>query len=333
MSHYAAVALEMQDELRRWWMEDSLAPSLAQQLLETMYEEDVKHTLEDGRMLCALMGVSLEQAATFWVSDDMSHLAWHAATTMPDQGFAPSDLPAPRGFLLFEKPVLIPDSEGVECPVRAIEWAPVVLEQDVPVGHQRIGRLGDSVSAFMGYDSEVNPIGVQLSMYADSYVESNWLDRFKATSSHRPPRLFVCALYPIYFGEHLCVPRQGAAPVEAVIATGKFPKAVWTMMQQRLSRTQLEPAERHARRRMERARSPLALKTVRVVTLRQFQSRNPHALPKTVKWSHRWIVSGFWRNQWFPAHKLHRHIWIPAFVKGPGDKPLLHKRTVAQWVR
>lgn len=47
---------------------------------------------------------------------------------------------------------------------------------------------------------------------------------------------------------------------------------------------------------------------------------------KKVDWSCRWIVPGFWRNQFFPTKKgtpeEHQLIWIHDFVKGPEGKPL-----------
>jgi hypothetical protein len=51
-------------------------------------------------------------------------------------------------------------------------------------------------------------------------------------------------------------------------------------------------------------------------------------------YSHRFIVSGHWRNQWYPSEKLHRQIWISPYVKGPEDKPLIVRpRRVFQWQR
>lgn len=43
----------------------------------------------------------------------------------------------------------------------------------------------------------------------------------------------------------------------------------------------------------------------------------------------RWIVRGFWREQPYgKGHALRRRQWIPPFVKGPSDKPLIRKETV-----
>lgn len=52
------------------------------------------------------------------------------------------------------------------------------------------------------------------------------------------------------------------------------------------------------------------------------------------EYSHRFIVRGFWRNQAYgPDHSLRRRQWIPPFVKGPADKPLVCKETVRIWKR
>lgn len=52
------------------------------------------------------------------------------------------------------------------------------------------------------------------------------------------------------------------------------------------------------------------------------------------EYSHRFIVRGFWRNQTYgPNHSLRRRQWIPPFVKGPADKPLICKETVRIWKR
>lgn len=52
------------------------------------------------------------------------------------------------------------------------------------------------------------------------------------------------------------------------------------------------------------------------------------------EYTHRFIVRGFWRNQAYgPDHSLRRRQWIPPFVKGPADKPLICKETVRIWKR
>lgn len=44
-----------------------------------------------------------------------------------------------------------------------------------------------------------------------------------------------------------------------------------------------------------------------------------------IEYSHRWIVRGFWRNQWYPSEQRHKPLWIAPYPKGPADKPLIIK--------
>ena len=48
-----------------------------------------------------------------------------------------------------------------------------------------------------------------------------------------------------------------------------------------------------------------------------------------VEWTHRWPVRGHWRNQPYgPGRTQVRRIWIPPYIKGPTDKPLIVKDTI-----
>jgi hypothetical protein len=41
----------------------------------------------------------------------------------------------------------------------------------------------------------------------------------------------------------------------------------------------------------------------------------------TATWSHRWLVRGHHRAQWYPSSQSHKVIWIAPYVKGPADLP------------
>ena len=52
------------------------------------------------------------------------------------------------------------------------------------------------------------------------------------------------------------------------------------------------------------------------------------------EYSHRFVVRGFWRNQpCGPRNSERRLQWIPPFIKGPADKPLVVRETVRVWKR
>lgn len=115
-------------------------------------------------------------------------------------------------------------------------------------------------------------------------------------------------------------------PWQKVMAT------LWDFVNQHVAEVG-EHRDRAAARRAQRSAGKVP-DPVRVVTLRRERAVEPpsEATGQSVNWSHRWLVGGdaggFWRNQWYPSEKVHRLIWIDAYVKGPPDKPLVIKDTV-----
>lgn len=64
---------------------------------------------------------------------------------------------------------------------------------------------------------------------------------------------------------------------------------------------------------------------VRVVSLRRTAHGTLHEGPgehRDVEWSCQWIVSGHWREQWYPSAGQHRPVFVAPYIKGPEDKPL-----------
>lgn len=67
---------------------------------------------------------------------------------------------------------------------------------------------------------------------------------------------------------------------------------------------------------------------VRVIALREAEHRSREALGGSANYSHRFLVRGFWRNQWYPSIQDHRPKYIAPFIKGPPDAPLIVKPRV-----
>jgi hypothetical protein len=109
--------------------------------------------------------------------------------------------------------------------------------------------------------------------------------------------------------------RERAAAQVRIIATSL------AFMNQRIMVTTPERAERATRKRAlaELAREPL----VRVVKLRRLaQAGEQRGASEAVEWSCRWVVSGHWRQQFYPSTNEHRPIYVLPYVKGPEDRPL-----------
>lgn len=107
---------------------------------------------------------------------------------------------------------------------------------------------------------------------------------------------------------------------------------MWMLMEQPIVRQREEYVPRAEVKRCRRVGLPSTLK---VVTLRrELIGPVPHGTPGPRDWSHRWMVSGHWANLAVgPGRTQRRRTWIPAYVKGPADKPLVIKDQVRAWVR
>jgi hypothetical protein len=119
--------------------------------------------------------------------------------------------------------------------------------------------------------------------------------------------------------------------IEAEQCIGETLLASWVLMQQSLAWTEREHADRGERRRwMRSGRTPAE---ILVVKLRRMQERPEPLSEELVAWSHRWLVGGHWRQQFYPSTQSHKPVWISPHVKGPADKPLVLKEKVTAWVR
>ena len=104
--------------------------------------------------------------------------------------------------------------------------------------------------------------------------------------------------------------------------------ALWTMAQQhRICPPLTTHPDRPTARRVKAAGLPPDAGEVRVIDLRR-PSGATRGGGSAIEYSHRWMVSGHWRNQWMPASKTHRAQWIAPHVKGPEDKPLVVREDV-----
>lgn len=78
------------------------------------------------------------------------------------------------------------------------------------------------------------------------------------------------------------------------------------------------------------------IRDVKILTLREQKQTTENTIDPTTRkpYTHRFIVRGFYRNQAYGKNlSQRRKQWIPPFVKGPADKPLIIKETVRVWKR
>lgn len=164
------------------------------------------------------------------------------------------------------------------------------------------------------------------------------------------------AVFPLT-GDTATLERTGAAeaglPVSTMPLTGALPDAVnaspalqqaWVDFAQAVWALSAEPHICEAKPAKPDMAHPLPqrfdpeIRKVKMLVLRENLHRPGGSADDDERvrreYSHRFIVRGFWRDQAYgPNHSLRRRQWIPPFVKGPADKPLVCKETVRIWRR
>lgn len=83
---------------------------------------------------------------------------------------------------------------------------------------------------------------------------------------------------------------------------------------------------RQAARQLQREHKLSETPRVRIVELRrsQYVKREDETVTdgNTRKLTCRFVVKGFWRNQWYATRQEHAQIYIESFLKGPADAPM-----------
>jgi hypothetical protein len=83
---------------------------------------------------------------------------------------------------------------------------------------------------------------------------------------------------------------------------------------------------RAIRRRREREGKRDAETRIQQIVLRRRRAATAAHEAAKVDYTHQWIVSGHWRNQWYPSEGRHKPKFVGEYVKGPEGKPLKARR-------
>jgi len=308
-------AAEMQLSLHRWltselgrrwtrgWI-DSAAGT--EQEKRNMYE--ILTLVEEHKLLTA---------DAIWVSPEMCEIVQMAREGFKPEPLEREDFITHTGFLYFADPLYMQDRHGMTVSVGAISWCPAVMRSE--------------------REDKPDMEGMAITLYSSARAEG---DQF--TELHR-------RIMREWGAPELCYLHLTTTELGAVFDDGdnkdidgrytaadewwKTIQVTLRMMQQRISYRTDERAPRATRRRWQRE-AGVEPSEVLVITLRRPTVKHDQEHEgEPVNWTHRWIVDGHWRNQWYDSIKRHRQIWISPFVKGPDDKDLVIKKRFFKWDR
>ena len=310
---------------RAYWAPTAL-PKLVRKQIEaeqatlTFWEQAVSNSLTPAHMQPVAEQQRAEYAESvhgwdaadcFWATEAMTRVALDASTDMP--GFIPEvEAPTPAGILAFETslPTLTmpyPNTaeDGTEvtaAPVDAIRWyktggqfviTPLCRKENF--GPHPLDKRAPFQDVFV---YRLHSTGLTW--------DTNRID--DGGDLDDPARASVIALL-------------GAA---------------WNLMQQptvattqpRESSTGAPRGPRQTNEAPSQVVTTVELRRMKAVTIDDSDSET------TRTYAHRWVVRGHWRNQ--PHGKDHaqrRLQWVPSYVKGPEDAPLMASEKVMVWRR
>jgi hypothetical protein len=292
-------AIDAKADLVRWWRrKDGL--DWGRDFIWHFLDQDAR-AQPDAREYCdswaRLQSRLLLDSPPYYVTADMSALVSAAAAVMPAEPFLPTDPLDEQGFVYFAERVTTPGALLTK-PTRAVSW-------------YRLPGEGASGTLVVSYQDKRTVEVVDEDGQPD---EDPDLSKFAA--------LIPTRAFQFWDGNTLI----GADAEQA-----RLIKALWTIAGQRIVHVTSARPGRATVRRLEREQLPV--EPVRVVTLRRRDTVDPAIDQRPVDWSHRWIVSGHWRNQYLPSVQAHRLQWIAEHVKGPEDKPLVVKEDVFRLAR
>jgi hypothetical protein len=269
------------------------------------YRESVSafpiENIESGKQMCAAIYGAEESklltASPIFVSAEMCELLTAAV-----EGFAPeplyaTDLIAHTGFVWYETPFTIPDRyDDLVIRLKGWSWCPMESLSD---------------------DGAVKETGLAVTLYSEVPEEM--------TTNRYPMGVAPIHLSPWWYGMTFDgneVDLKGNASGAAW--WWRITQVTLRLMQQRIAVQHTERPDRPTRREGKRSGFDVSdEREIVVVRLRRERGETSEPSGEGANYSHRFIVGGHWRNQWYPSGQIHRQIWISPYVKGPEDKPLV----------
>lgn len=271
---------------------------------------------------------NLIASETYAVTDEIGEVLDFGAKTIPSFMLHESDPPSESGFVVFESTHIIPDGKGKPLAVKAIAWDTVKMRRDM-YDEATMGVVDDTeLERFKREHADIDSVsGVLLIAYTDptderDHMHEEWqrdLWMFRAADFSMPPLLpLSCGLWE--FGREPLEEYAHDSLIRLLATFFRFVQEPW-----------VDPRTivtgRHVRKRAIKVKIE---PSVHVVQLRKRAGSHARTNGESQpgNYSHRWLVRGFWRNQWYPSEQRHAPKFIAPHVRGPADKPLVVHDTI-----
>lgn len=271
----------------------------------------------------AMVVQDLIAAEPIFITEEMQALVYEAMETFDrTEEMHLDDLFLRSGFALLEHPFVFEDIKGKRLAWRAVGWR----YDEMPTGYtDDDDKLDESSIDVRGV------LRIMLWSHIDDPDDYPLPDDL--VEEHRRRGLLWGISHATLIPLEICHDLN-------VTSNEGDPKADWLVffrVMQRLmaERIVVKHSRRVARPRWREAkRRGLDIRDVVVVELRRAKEPTAGESVHEGDWySHRFLVRGHWRQQWYPSLQAHRQKYIGTFVKGPEDKDLVVKKRTWLWDR
>lgn len=280
--------------------------------------KDEGAAVEAGADWTRRLAIRVFNAEPVFVEPDMMTVVEAAVAGFLPEPLVDTDLITPNGLLILPRSLSMLDRNGKTITWRAACWFTGVTDPGV--------RLLDEGIHLVLLHDDADPDSFDIRVGSDGFTT------YKRLIKGAP--LLPTHISTWDFGE--MHPATTAESTEAGIAAGMTVQrqfqGIMRLLQQHLAEVGKQRPPRDYLKRAKRANLPH--EHVTIVRLRRPAQERDVDEPTTVHWSHRWIVGGHWRNQWYASTQMHRQIWISPYVKGPEELELVvNKARIFQLVR
>lgn len=276
----------------------------------------------------AATGAQVFNAEPIYVDEDMMTVVEAAVDSFRMETVEQSDLITPNGLLILPRSLWL-TSDADKTHVRDADG------NIIPVDDLSRKKLNWKVAHW-----DAGPRRIKVTLFHDDTDP----DELDATAPDHP---WIGRWIPTHavswpYGAEAIAMDELSDMVGAVSAQVQL-QAIWRLLNQTLTIFEKSRPSGPFLKRAQRARLPK--EHVTIVRLRRPRVDHPaDDEPKFVNWTHRWIVGGHWRWQWYRddsradrpcGHRdsdgrvcmkhggTHRQIWISPYQKGPDDLPLV----------
>lgn len=324
MSRLTTTALDAQLDLLRYYTNDPLGRDYSNLVVDAAIEAAQAAVVAQTGLRHVVPGESiglgfithrtiLGTGETYAVTSEIVEVLQQAAPSMPTHILHADDLPSPHGFVWLETPIVCPDVKGRMLVIKAFGWQRTNIQTARPDGT---------------FDAEDN------GAYQPSAIMLAWTDP-DDPRDHMYGQMMADGERPedaMGAPHGLLSMIAGIFPFEGDwtelfeddrpdLTLGRFWMTLLRFLGERwIGIDHVRPDRHQAKRAVKRLdRVP----TIKVIHLRRAAARDSESGDGNVEWTHRWIVRGHWRNQWYPALGVHKPRWIAEYVKGPEGAPLI----------